>query len=102
MFPRLDAAQIARLAPFGRRRSISPGEVIFDRGSVKRAFYVLLEGRVEIASPSREGEARVTILEAGEFTGEVDMISARYSLVRARGLVATELLEIDVANLRAG
>jgi thioredoxin reductase (NADPH) len=100
MFPRLDAAQIARLAPFGRRRRATAGEVLYDRGSVKREFYVLLDGRVEIASPSREGEARVTIHEAGEFTGEVDMVSGRYSLVRARAVVATELLEIDLASLR--
>src|SRR5439155_51097 len=63
-------------------------------------FYVLLEGRVEIASPSRVGEERLVIHEAGEFTGEVDMISGRQSLVSARALDATELLEIDPADLR--
>jgi thioredoxin reductase (NADPH) len=100
MFPRLAATQIARLLPIGRRRRFAPGEVIYERGSVKRAFYVLLEGRVEIASPSRVGEERVTIHEAGEFTGEVDMISGRQSLVGARALDASDLLEIDLADLR--
>lgn len=100
MFPKLHATQIARLLPLGRRRRFAAGELIYERGSAKRAFYVLLEGRVEIASPSREGEEQVTIHEAGEFTGEVDMISGRQSLVRARALDATELLEIDRADLR--
>ena len=94
MFPRLTPTQIARLLPVGRRRRFEPGEVIYERGSAKRAFYVLLEGRVEIASPSRVEEERVTIHETGQFTGEVDMISGRQSLVRARALDATELLEI--------
>ena len=57
MFPRLTAAQMARLLPVGRRRRFAAGEVIYERGSAKRAFYVLLEGRVEIASPSRGGRS---------------------------------------------
>jgi thioredoxin reductase (NADPH) len=43
---------------------------------------------------------RVTIHGAGEFTGEVDMISGRQSLVRARALTECETLEIDLADLR--
>ena len=100
MFPKLTATQIARLLPVGRRRRFAAGEVIYERGSAKRAFYVLLEGRVEIASPSRVGEERLTIHETGGFTGEVDMISGRQSLVGARALDAAELLEIDLADLR--
>ena len=100
MFPRLDEAQLARLAPVARRRRFSAGEVIYDRGSAKRAFYVLLSGEIEIASPSRDAEERITIHGAGEFTGEVDMISGRQSLVRARAIADTEVLEIDLADLR--
>jgi thioredoxin reductase (NADPH) len=100
MFPRLTATQIARLLPVGRRRRFAAGEVIYERGSAERAFYVLLEGRVEIASPSRGGQERLTIHEAGGFTGEVDVISGRQSLVGARALDASELLEIDLADLR--
>jgi len=90
MFPKLTRAQIDRLRPVGRPRQFASGELIYERGSAKRAFYVLLEGRVEIASPAREGEERITILAAGEFTGEVG----------ARALDATKVLEIDLAQLR--
>jgi thioredoxin reductase (NADPH) len=100
MFPKLTAAQLARLRPVGRLRRFAPGETLYERGSAKRAFHVLLKGRVEIVSPARVGEERVTIHEPGEFTGEVDMISGRQSLVGARALDATELLEIDLADLR--
>ena len=55
MFPRLTATQIARLLPVGRRRRFAAGEVIYGGGSATRAFYVLLEECVEIASPSRGG-----------------------------------------------
>ena len=100
MFPTLSAAQLGRLGPIGRPRRFAAGEVIYERGSAKRAFYVLLEGRVEIASPARVGEERITVHGAGEFLGEVDMITGRHSLVQAKALDASALLEIDVADLR--
>jgi len=100
MFPKLTHVQIDRLRPFGRERRVGDGEVVYERGSAKRAFYVLLTGRVEIATAARAGDENVTIHERGEFTGEVDMISGRQSLVSAWARGATVLLEIDLADLR--
>src|SRR5882724_8037627 len=99
MFPKLSAAQIARLEPFGRRRKAAEGEVIFDQGETLRGFYVLISGSMEVVNPTCKGEAPITIHEAGEFTGEVDMLSGRGSLVRGRIREASELLEIERANL---
>jgi thioredoxin reductase (NADPH) len=67
---------------------------------VKREFYVLLEGRIEIDSPGRHGDAHITVHEGGQFSGELDVVTGRPSLVRARAVVASELLEIDVASVR--
>jgi thioredoxin reductase (NADPH) len=100
MFPRLTAAQLERLRPLGRPRRFAAAETIYERGVAKRAFYVLLEGRVEIASLSRVGEERITVHGAGEFLGEVDMMSGAHSLVQAKALDAATLLEIDLADLR--
>lgn len=100
IFPKLTATQIARLAPAGVRRTAAAGEVIFEQGATRRSFFVVLKGRMEIFSPTCEGEIRVVVHEAGEFTGEVDMLSGRRSLVGARALEACELLEISPANLR--
>jgi thioredoxin reductase (NADPH) len=60
----------------------------------------LIEGTVEIVDPTREGEIIVTVHEAGEFTGEVDVLSGRRSLVRGRARTAAKLLEIDPRDLR--
>lgn len=99
-FPKLDAAQIARLLPFGKARSAAAGEVLFDQGDSARGVFVLIEGTVEIVDPTREGEIIVTVHEAGEFTGEVDVLSGRRSLVRGRARTAAKLLEIDPRDLR--
>src|SRR5262245_56022855 len=100
MVPRLTEAQMARVLPLGRRRRVAAGEVVYERGSVKPGFYILLAGHVEIVAPSPSGEERVAIHETGQFTGEVDLISGRHSLVRARAVEASELLQIDQADLR--
>ena len=99
MFPKLTAAQIARLEPFGHRRRAAEGEVIFDQGDTLRGFYVIITGSLEVVNPTCRGEAPITIHESGEFTGEVDMLSGRGSLVRGRIREASELLEIDRVNL---
>ena len=100
MFPTLSKAQIARLDSLGVRRSIAAGDVIFDQGSTGRSFFVVLEGSLEVVSPSAQGETHITVHEAGGFTGEMDLLSGRPSLVRARAVTAGELLEIDPATLR--
>jgi thioredoxin reductase (NADPH) len=100
MFPKLDAAQIARLTPHGHRRSAAAGEVIFEQGELRRGVFVLLAGRLEIVNLRQRAESVITLHEAGEFTGEVDILSGRPSLLRAYAAEPSELLEIDAASLR--
>jgi thioredoxin reductase (NADPH) len=101
LYPKLSEKQIARLSQFGVRRSLPAGEVLFDQGSVGRHFYVVLEGSLEALLPIRDGEGRIHLHERGDFTGELDMLSGRPSLVSARTVEPTELLEIDPARLRS-
>jgi thioredoxin reductase (NADPH) len=100
MFPKLTQAQIDRLAHLGTRRKTAHGEVIFEQGAVRLSFFVVLTGRLEIVSPSADAEIPITIHQPGEFTGEVNMLGGRRSLVRGRALDAAELLEIDHTTLR--
>jgi thioredoxin reductase (NADPH) len=99
-FPKLTAAQIARLMPLGARRHFAKGEIVFDRGAAHRSFFVILKGHLQVVSISLDGEVPVTEAEEGEFTGEVDMLSGRQSLVRARAATDCEMLEIDQSDLR--
>jgi len=100
MFPKLNAAQIARLATLGTHRRVAQGEVILEPGTPGRSLFVVLEGRLEVVSPSNNGEIRITTLGPGKFTGEVNILTGRPTLVRTRAATASELLEIDQAILR--
>ncbi len=100
MFPHLSEAQIARLASLGARRNVAQDDVIFDQGSRSRSLFVVLKGRLEAFSSSAHGETRIAVVEPGQFTGELNMLAGRPTLVQARAATASELLEIDQATLR--
>lgn len=100
MFPRLDDAQIERLASIGARRHVEPGEIVFDLGNEDHGMFVVLSGSIEIVSVSHEEEAVLRVLERGQFTGEVNQLSGRRSLVRCRAREAGELVEIGRTCLR--
>ena len=100
LFPKLSAAQIARLASVGIRRSAAPGEVIFAEGVTGRSMFVVLEGRLEAISPSSQGETRIAVVEPAQFTGEINMLAGRPTLVRMQAAAASELIEIDPPTLR--
>lgn len=100
-FPRLSASQLARLMTCGRRRTTHAGEIVFEHGGTNTSFFVVLSGTIEIVQPGFDGlEHPVVVHEPGQFTGEVNMLTGRPSLVRARVREAGELLEIDRHGLR--
>ncbi len=74
-FPTLTAAQIARLCPGGKLRKVEPGEILFEPGDTEVPFFVLLSGSMEIVQPDPTRERPIVTHSAGEFTGEIAMIS---------------------------
>jgi thioredoxin reductase (NADPH) len=100
MFPALDDGQLARLRAFGEQRQVQPGEIVFDQGDASHGVFVVLDGSIEIIGVSNSDEAALRILKRGAFTGEVNLLSGRRSLVRCRAHEASSLLEIGRANLR--
>lgn len=98
-FPKLDSAQTARLMPFGKHRRTTPGEVLRDVGAAVTSFFLVIEGSIEIVSPTSAGDIPIVTHEPGQFTGEVDVLLGRNSLIRMYTPVASELLEIDRSEL---
>src|ERR1700719_1267091 len=100
MFPKLDAEQTARLAAFGQRRDAQAQEVILDPGDLHHGIFLVLNGSIEVSRVSAGGETVLHVLGRGEFTGDVNLLSGRRSLVRLRAREAGTLMEINRANLR--
>ncbi|MES1255394.1 MAG: FAD-dependent oxidoreductase [Acidobacteriota bacterium] len=93
-FPVLTAGQVARLAARGRARTVAVGEVLVESGERPLHFMVVTAGQVEIIRPSGGGET-VAVLGAGQFTGEINMLSGRRSVVRIRVRESGAVIEID-------
>src|SRR6202047_4225136 len=100
MFPKLDAGQTAQVAACGQRRDAQAQEVILEPGDLHHGIFVVLSGRIEVVRVSADGETVLHVLGRGEFTGDGTLLSGRGTLIRARALEASMLLEIDRANLR--
>src|SRR5919109_1677130 len=95
IFPKLTPEQIHRIAAHGRMRSLQPGEVLIEQGDTLVPFFVVITGEVEIVRPFGSHETLVTVHGPGEFTGEVNMLSRRMSLVRARATRPGKVIELD-------
>src|SRR5438552_7161330 len=92
IFPKLTPAQIRRVAAYGHVRSVQPGQVLIEQGDRSVPFFVVITGEIEILRPFGASEALITIHSSGEFTGEVNMLSGRRSLVRARVTKVSEVI----------
>ena len=99
IFPKLTQAQIDRIALYGHTRSVKPGEILIEQGDTPMPFFVVLAGEVEIVSPLGTKETLITVHGKGQFTGDVNMISGRRSIVRARATVPSEVIELDNKDL---
>ena len=101
MFPQLTAAQLGRISGVGERRRVRSGEVLFEPGEQNTRFFVVIEGAVEIVRPLDGREEQITVHRPGEFTGEINMLSARRTLVRGRALGDGSIVVVDREHLRA-
>jgi thioredoxin reductase (NADPH) len=95
IFPKLTSVQIDRIAAHGRTRSVQPGEVLIEQGDTSLPFFVVITGEVEILRPLGARETLVTVHGPSEFTGEVNMLSGRRSLVRARVTKPGKVIELN-------
>jgi thioredoxin reductase (NADPH) len=94
-FPVLSDAQLARIAEHGHRRQVQAGHVLVDIGATVRNFYVVLSGAIEGVQLRQTGGIRVRTLHAGQFSGEIAILSGRPSLITLRVCQDGELLELD-------
>ncbi|HXJ39921.1 MAG TPA: FAD-dependent oxidoreductase [Bryobacteraceae bacterium] len=94
-FPVLTPAHINRIRSRGKIRRVDRGDILFSPGDTAVPFFVLLSGKMEIVQPVLDGERPVAAHVAGEFTGELSMISGRRCLVIGRVTEPGEFLEVS-------
>ena len=94
-FPTLTDSQIARIAAHGTPQHVEAGDVLARAGDPITHFYVVMSGAVEGVQLRDNGDIRIRTLHAGQFTGEVSMLSGRRALVTLRVCESGEVLQVD-------
>lgn len=100
-FPVLSPDQINRIRPVAKERAVEQGEILFEPDDTAIPFFVLLSGGMEIVQPDLHGERTIATHDAGEFTGEINMISGQRSLVRGRVTSPGVFLEVTPDAFRS-
>ncbi|MEW5915276.1 MAG: FAD-dependent oxidoreductase [Gemmatimonadota bacterium] len=99
IFPTLTREQVARIAAHGRVRPVSVGDVLVEQGDSSVPFFVVTTAEVEVVRPSAAGDTRIVVHTAGQFSGEVNMLAGRRSLVRLRVIRSGEVIEVERSGL---
>jgi thioredoxin reductase (NADPH) len=101
-FPILTPAELDRVAARGHLRQLQKAEVLFEAGDRVMPFLVIKTGHIEIVQPTAAGgETPIVVHGPGQFTGEVNMLSGRPSLVRGRAVESSDVIEMDREHLLA-
>ena len=101
IFPTLTSAQIARVATHGHRRAVRGGEVLVEQGDRAIPFFVVISGELEAVRPTCATETLITIVSAGQFTGEINTLSGRRALARIRVRQDGEVIQLPRESVLA-
>ncbi|MDQ1229171.1 FAD-dependent oxidoreductase [Sphingomonas sp. SORGH_AS_0879] len=102
IYPILSEEMIARVRHYGIEEKMPAGTTLFRRGDRHADFFLILAGEVGIfhAGSVDDDERLLTVHRGGQFTGELDHVSARALLVTARALTAARLIRIPSGDFR--
>jgi thioredoxin reductase (NADPH) len=100
MFPKLTPVQLARLENHGSRVKTQAGDVLVEPGQRHHDMIVALEGSLEVALPGPHGEELITVLQPGDFAGEMSTLRGIPGFSRIRVRDAGEIMSISEENLR--
>ena len=98
--PTLTPAQIDRIRPHARQLEVIADEVLYEPAVDTPPVYVVLSGAIRIVAVGGEEERIVTTYRAGQFSGELLMISGRRSIYRCQVVESGTLLELCPKRLR--
>lgn len=95
LFGGLDDAALAVLGASLPTVEVRPGDTVFHEGDAGRDMFVLLEGEMEVLKRSkRDREARVAVLGAGDWFGEMAILDVLPRSATVRAIAPSTLLRI--------
>jgi thioredoxin reductase (NADPH) len=100
-FPFLTEEMVMRLRAYGHEEAMGPGVMLYSRGQREVDLFVVLDGVVRVFTYEEDGEQRqLTSIEPMQFSGELDLLSSRPTLVNAQTVGHVQVLRIPRAELQ--
>jgi CRP-like cAMP-binding protein len=101
-FADVSREQLTEFEKRGASRILIRGDVLFDEGAVPDELFVVLSGRIAIASRSIDGRESVfALMEAGDLLGEMGLLDGLPRSAEARALESSQVLAIPYEPVRA-
>ena len=100
-FAGLTEEMLKRLQACSSELSCEAGKVLFVRGMRDVDMFVVLSGQLEINDVGSSGDDQViAMLRRGQFTGELDLLDNRPTLVTCRAKTRAKVLRVVRSDLR--
>jgi thioredoxin reductase (NADPH) len=101
VFPTLTPKQMARIAAHGHHRPTTHGEVLVEVGDRAVPFFVVVTGEIEVLRPGAAAGTVIVKHQAGQFSGEGNMITGRRAMSRLRISEPGEVIQLNRDQLLA-
>ncbi len=102
-FRQISGEDFAKINRFGKEKKYLPGDVIVRERTLTDTFCIIEEGSVEITKKFSDGdEMLLTVMEAGDFFGEMALLDQGPRSATVRALTGSTILELsrdDFMNL---
>ena len=98
-FPVLGQEVLDQMAEFGTEREVAAGDVLYRSGSEVWNLFVVLSGQAQIVTDD-ESQNVVVNYSAGQFIGELGLLTGQRTYMTARVVEAGRVLEIEHDDFR--
>ncbi len=102
-FPRLDAAQIARIEPFGERKEFAADELLFVEGQHSYDFVVIVDGEIDVLARNADTGQQLVVAShgSGRFLGELSLITGQRTALAAKATSDATVIAVPPERFRA-
>src|ERR1700742_1153882 len=101
LFPRLSDAKLAWLGKRGRRRTVAPGEVLYEHAVRDAPFFVIEHGLVEFIDRKPGKNVYIAQADSRTFIGDIAVFTGEPTISACVAVETTDVIEFDRAKLRA-
>lgn len=98
-FPRLSPEQMSRVEAHGRVRAVKADEILIEASQTNNRFFAVIDGQLDVIRMNGDEEEIVVTHGPRQFSGEVNLLSGRRTLVRIRARSDGKVIELGREEL---